>query len=107
MQHSLTTSLRIACAELTANSDLILKKEPREESSIRSGLFSLHAMASSSSTTTTTFNNMHQTKHTSLFEPQLAWPGIDFRMAYGNIFVTNAYVKPFALLTKPKESLMT
>ena len=50
---------------------------------------------------------MHQTKHTSLIEPQLPWPDIDFRMAYGNMFVTNAYVKPFALLTKPKESLMS
>ena len=52
-------------------------------------------------------NDMHQMKHTTLFEPQLSWPEIDLRTAYGNMFVTNAYVKPFALLTKPKESLTT
>ena len=46
-------------------------------------------------------------KHTTLFEPQLSWPDMDLRTAYGNMFVTNAYVKPFALLTKPKESLTT
>ena len=50
---------------------------------------------------------MHQMKHTTLFEPQLSWPDMDLRTAYGNMFVTNAYVKPFALLTKPKESLTT
>ena len=38
---------------------------------------------------------MHLTKHTTLFEPQLSWPDMDLRMAYGNMFVTNAYVKPF------------
>ena len=52
-------------------------------------------------------NSMHQMKHTTLFEPQLSWPDMDLRTAYGNMFVTNAYVKPFALLTKPKESLTT
>ena len=46
-------------------------------------------------------------KHTTLFEPQLSWPNLDLRTAYGNMFVTNAYVKPYALLTKPKESLTT
>ena len=30
-----------------------------------------------------------------------------FRTAFGNMFVTNAYVKPFALLTKPRQSLTT
>ena len=28
-------------------------------------------------------------------------------MAYGNMFLINAYVKPFALLTKPRQSLTT
>ena len=57
--------------------------------------------------TLSTFNSMHQMKHTTFFEPQLSWPDMDLRTAYGNMFVTNAYVKPFALLTKPKESLTT
>ena len=90
------------------NFDLIFKQY-REESSIRSDLLShmqwhngiinhRHSIAS---------NSMHQMKHTTLFEPQLSWPDIDLRTAYGNMFVTNAYVKLFALLTKPKESLTT
>ena len=52
-------------------------------------------------------NSMHQMKHTTLFEPQLSWLDMGLRMAYGNMFMTNAYVKPFALLTKPRESLTT
>jgi hypothetical protein len=52
-------------------------------------------------------NGMHQMKHTTLFQPQLSWPDMDLRTAYSNIFVTNAFVKPFALLTKPKGSLTT
>ena len=52
-------------------------------------------------------NSMHQMKRTTLFEPQLSWPDMGLRTAYGNMFMTNAYVKPFALLTKPRESLTT
>ena len=52
-------------------------------------------------------NSMHQMTHTTLFEPQLSWPDMDLRTAYGNMFLTTAYVKPYALLTKPKESLTT
>ena len=52
-------------------------------------------------------NSMHQMKHTTLFEPQLSWPDMGLRTAYGHMFMTNAYVKPFALLTKPRESLTT
>ena len=62
---------------------------------------------SSSSSSSSSFNTMHQMTHTTLFEPHLSWPDVDLRSAYGNMFLTTAYVKPYALLTKPKESLTT
>ena len=39
------------------------------------------------------------TSHTTLFEPQLSWPDMVLWTACGNMFLTNAHVKPFALLT--------
>ena len=51
-------------------------------------------------------SSMYQMKHTTLFEPQLSWPEMELRTTYGNMFMTNTYVKFFALLTKPKENLM-
>ena len=45
--------------------------------------------------------------HATLFKPELSWPEMVFRTAYRNMFLTNAHVKPFALLTKPRQSLTT
>jgi hypothetical protein len=93
----------------SVNFDLIFKQY-REESSIRSGLLSLYMQWHNGIINhrhSIACNSMHQMKHTTLFEPQVSWPDMDLRTAYGNMFVTNAYVKPFALLTKPKESLTT
>ena len=36
-------------------------------------------------------HNVHQMNHTILFEPQLSWPNM---VAYGKMFLTDAYVKP-------------
>lgn len=50
---------------------------------------------------------MVRMSYTTLFEPLFSWPGMVFRTAYGNMLLTNAYAKAFALLTKPRESRPT